>query len=205
VGVSTDTDVVSEVARLRASIDRVAAATEIRLAGLPPRSEDEDRPLMLEREELRRQLAALRERVVLAEQVNENSRALRAELATLLFFARTLQADAAEWHSRLDKRIQEVARQIALELREQERLAAEREKLMPLRDALRLRVVQAAEGMAARYGGECRRTVPVVPLEYGLGVCSVTVSCPRRGLRSPKRWLVTLDESRDGVRVIRDY
>jgi hypothetical protein len=206
VGAEIHTDVVSEIARLRLSIDRVAAAIEITLAGHPPTSRDEGpRLLVADQKELRRQLAALRERVDLAEQAHEGPRALRAELATLLFFAKTLQADAVDWRSALEERIKELERQRAAARREQERLAAERQKLVPRRDAIRSRVVQTAAQMADQCGGECRSTLPVVAIGAGLAVCSVSVSCPRRGLRFAKRWLVTLDDSRDDVTVIRDY
>jgi hypothetical protein len=122
-----------------------------------------------------------------------------------LFFAKTLQADAADWRSTLEERIEELERQRAAERQEQERLAAERERLVPRRDALRLRIVQTAAQIAAQRGGECRSTIPVVVLGAGLTVCSVSVSCPRRGLRAAKRWLVTLNDSRDDVKVTRDY
>ncbi len=206
MGVDTDTGVVSEIAQLRLSIEHAAAATEATLAGYPPTPGGEaSRSLAEEQKELRRQLAALRERVDLAEQASEGPPALRAELATLLFFAKTLQADAAGWRSMLQERIEELERQRAAARQEQERLAAERELLVPRRDALRLRIVQTAARIAAQRGGECRSTIPVVVLGAGLTVCSVSVSCPRRGLRAAKRWLVTLNDSRDDVTVTRDY
>jgi hypothetical protein len=37
----------------------------------------------------------------------------------------------------------------------------------------------------------------VLTLDQGLTVCSVSVSCPRRGIRFAKQWLVTLDRSHD--------
>lgn len=106
VGADLQTNLVSEISRLRASIDRAAAAAEITLTGHPPASADDDpRSPLAEYEELCRQLAALRERVAVAEYRNEGPRALRAELATLLFFGRTLQADADNWRSALEAQI----------------------------------------------------------------------------------------------------
>ena len=92
MGTDPQTSTVSEIALLRAAIDRAAAATEITLAGQPPASAFDDqssRPA--EHEELSRQLAALRERVAVAEGRDEGPLALRAELATLLSFAKTLR------------------------------------------------------------------------------------------------------------------
>ena len=204
VGVKSHTDVVSEIAKLRASIDRAAAASEITLAGDLPTSEGDDlRSPRAEHRELCRQLAALRDRVALAEYRNEGPRALRAELATLLFFARTLQADTDNWRSTLEERINELERQRTAARQERETLAAEREKLLRRRDALQLRIVQTAARMA-QDAGECRRTLPVFTLGDGLTVCSVWVSCPRTGLRLAKRWLVTLNHSRDDVLVRRE-
>ena len=177
-------EVVSEIARLRASIDRAAAATELTLIGRPWASEEHDSgsPLV-ERKELCRQLAALRERVAVAEQGNEDPGALRAELATLLFFAKTLQADADDWRSTLEGRIKEVEWERSGARRELERLAAEREMLARRRDALQARIVHTATRMAKRDGGESRRTLPVLTVGEGLTVCSVSVFCPRRRIR----------------------
>ena len=131
MGVESHTDVVSEIARLRVSIDRAAAASELTLTGDPPTSEDDDpRSPLAEHRELCRQLAAVRERVALADDRNEGPRALRAELATLLFFANTLEADTDNWRSTLGERIDELERQRTAARRERERLAAEREKLV---------------------------------------------------------------------------
>jgi hypothetical protein len=80
---------------------------------------------------------------------------------------------------------------------ERESLAAERRQLVRRRDALQSTILQAAARLAQEYRGECRRTVPVFTLDDGLTVCSVSVSCPRRGLRFPRQWLVTLTGSRD--------
>jgi len=106
------TDLVSEITGLTASIDRAAAATKVTLAECPPASGDDDpRSRLAEYKELSRQLNALRERVALAEGRNEGPMALRAELATLLFFARTLQADADRWRSAGEEREKELQRQ----------------------------------------------------------------------------------------------
>jgi hypothetical protein len=192
------TDLVSEVARLRASIDRTAAATGITLAGHPPASADDDpRSPPAEHKELCRQLTALRERVALAEHRNEGPIALRAELATLLSFARTLQADADNWRSALEEQIEELERQKTAARKQREKSAAEHEKLVRRRNALQLTILQTAAGMAQQYRGEWRRTVPVLTLGEGLTICSVSVSCPRRGFRFAKQWLVTLTRSHD--------
>lgn len=200
MGVDPETVVASEIAQLRISIDSAAAATEITLADRSSASEDDDpgSPVK-EQKELRRQLAALRERVALAEDGNEDLRALRAELATLLFFAKTLQADADSWRSTLERRVKELERRRTAARREQQRLAAEREKLVLRRDALQSEIVQTAAQMAQRDRGEWRRTVPVFTFSEGLTVCSVSVFCPRKGLRFAKHWLVTLDGTRDDV------
>lgn len=204
MGVEAQTVVFLEIARLRVSIDRAAAVTEITLAGRPSTYEDEDEDddpgsLVAEQKELRRQLAALRERVAVAEDRNEDLRALRAELATLLFFANTLQADADRWCSTLEERLKELERQRIAARSERERLAAERQKLVRHRDALQLEIVQTAARMAERNRGECRRTVPVFTLGESLTLCSVSVFCPRKGLRFGKHWLVTLNGARNEV------
>jgi hypothetical protein len=197
MGAEPQTKLVSEIAQLRLSIDCAAAATEITLAAHTPTSGDDDlRSPFAQHEELCRQLAALRERAALAECRNEGPQALRAELATLLFFARTLRGDADSWRSTLEDQIKELERRRAAARRERERLAAEREKLVRHRDALQLTILQTARRVAEDRG-ECRKTLPVFTLDEGLTVCSVSVSCPRRGLRFAKQWLVTLNGSRD--------
>ena len=210
--VEAQRDVVSEIDRLRDEITRAAAATETALGGQSEGSEDENRGAPpAEQAELYRQLGALRERVATAERANGDPGALRAELATLLFFARTLEADAHEWRSSLEGRIDELERQRAAARRERERMAAERERLVAeretlarRRDGLQLSIVQTAARMVQRDGGEWRRTLPVFTLDEGLTVCSVAVSCPRRGLRFPRQWLVTLNRTRDDVTIRRE-
>ena len=204
VGADPQIDLDGELAALRVSIDRAAAATEIALAADPPGcTDDVPRSPRAEHIELSRQLAALRARVALAQSRNEGPQALRAELATLLFFAKTLEADADHWRSALERSRQELKRQIAAAREVQEKRTADREKLAQSRDALQLRILQTAARMAQQQCGECRRTIPVFTLGDGLTVCSVSVSCPRRGLRFAKQWLVTLSRSHD-VLVRRD-
>lgn len=186
MGAEPQTHLASELAQLGVSIDRAAAATETILAGHPPEAEHQ---------ELRRQLAALRERVALAQERNDDPGALRAELATLSFFARTLQADAENWRSALADRARELERRRAVARREQERSAREREDLVRRRETLQSTILQTAARMAHETRGECRRTLPVITLGEGLTVCSVSVSIPRRGLRLAGQWLVTLSRS----------
>jgi hypothetical protein len=195
VAADAQADLVSDIARLKVAIDRPAEATEVALGGRPPASGDEG--VWAEHKELTRQLGALRERVDLAERRNEGPRALRAELATLLFFATALQADAENWRSALQDQTEELERQRTAARNERERLAAERENLVRRRDALQSTILQTAARVAQRYRGECRRTVPVFTLGEGLTVCSVSVSCPRRGFRFAKQWLVTLTAAHD--------
>jgi chromatin segregation and condensation protein Rec8/ScpA/Scc1 (kleisin family) len=172
------------------------------LASYPSESEDDDPGSpAADHKELCRQLAALRRRVAAAEDGNEDVRARRAELATLLFFARTLQADVERWRSTLEGRLKEVERKRIAARRERERLVAEREQLVRRRDALQTEIGQTAARIAQRDGGECRKTVPVFRFGEGLTVCSITVLCPRKGLRFGKHWLVTLNRTLDNVLV----
>ncbi len=191
MGVDAQADLVSEIARLKVAIDGAAAATQSILAGGPSTTADDDR------KELSRQLGALRARVAAADDRNEGPDAFRAELATLLFFARTLQADAETWRSALQDEIEKLERQKTAACEEQERLAVEHDQLVRRRDALQSTILQTAARVAQQYRGEWRRTIPVVTLGDGLTVCSVTVSCPRRGLRLARQWLVTLTRSQD--------
>ena len=195
VGVDAQTDLVAEIVGLKFAIDRAAEAARILLAGRPSASGD-DRA-WAEREELKRQLEALRERVAAAERLNEGPGSLRAELATLLFFARTLQADAEAWRSALQDQVRELERQRRAACDERERLAAEHDKLVRRREALQSTILQTAARLAQQNRGECRRTVPVITLGVGLTVCSVSVACPRRGFRFARLWVVTLTGSCD--------
>jgi hypothetical protein len=198
MGAGSQAHLVSEIDRLQASIERAAAATEVTLASCPPASAgDGPRSPPAERAELRRQLAALRERVALAEDRREGPQALRAELATLLSFARMLQADADHWRSALEDEIEQLERRRTAALRKQERSAAEREELAQRRDALQSTILQTAARMAQQNRGECRKTLPVFTLGEGLTVCSVSVSRPRKWFRFANYWLVTLNRSHD--------
>jgi hypothetical protein len=187
-------DTAAEIARLRVSIVRAAAQTETTLSA----DADAD-ALQTERTELCRQLNALRERAATAEHRNQDPVALRAELATLLSFATTLQADADRWLSARDAALKERDRQRAAARRERDRQAAERELRVQTRDVLQTRIVQTAARLVQREGGEWRRTLPVLTVDEGLTICSASVCCPRKGLRIPRHWLVTLNRSRDDV------
>jgi len=188
VGADPETVSASEIAELGVSIDRAARTTEMLLVDQPPDAEHQ---------ELSRQLAALRELVAQAHQRTDGSQALRAELATLSFFARTLQADAESWRAALADRADELERQQASARAEEERLVLAREDLLKRREALQSTILQTAARMAERTSGECRRTLPVFTLGEGLTVCSVSVAYPRRGLRLAGHWLVTLGRSHD--------
>jgi hypothetical protein len=120
-----------------------------------------------------------------------------------MFFARTLQSDAATWRAALDARLQEFERQRAAEREQRARLLAEREELVQRRDALQFSIVETAERMAMEHRGECRRTLPVFTLGESLTVCSVSVASSRQRFRLAKVWLVTLNESLDDVLVKR--
>ncbi len=205
VGVNSQTDLSCDIARLTASIARAAAATEIALSErLPVPGDGDPRSPLVEHKELCRQLGALRGRVARAQYGSEEPGALRAELATLVFFAKTLEADADTWRGALKQRIRELEQQRAAEHQERERSAAQRARLVRRRDALEFTIGQTAARMAGQNGGECRCTVPVFTLGEGLTVCSVSVSWPRRGFRFAKRWLVTLNGSGDDVLVRRE-
>ena len=207
------TDVVSEIARLRTAIDREAAGADRMLNGDPSASEpDYLRDRVPEYRELSRQLAALRARVARARSHIHDPTMLRAELATLLSFAATLRGDAEAWHSMLAGRLEQLERQEAAAreqaarmVAERERMAAEREALAQQRDTLQQQIDQIAERMASNTGGECRRTIPVLRLDEHLSVCSITVRSPRRGFRPGRCWLVTASHACDEVRVMRSY
>jgi hypothetical protein len=188
VGADPQTDLMSEIAALGISIDRAATATENILTGHPPATEHQD---------LRRQLTALRERVDLAHSRDDGPQALRAELATLLCFARTLQADAESWRSALADRARELERERAAARQQQERSKFDRENLVRRRETLQSTILQTAARIAQETRGEWRRTLPVITLGEGLTVCSVSVSFPRRGLRLAGQRLVTLGRSHD--------
>jgi hypothetical protein len=128
---------------------------------------------------------------------------LRAELATLLSFAKTLRSDAERWRAAREEAVRELERQDAAARQERERLVTERRELVRRRDALQLSIDETARGLVQAHGGECRNTVPVFAFGERITVCSVSVDSPRRSFRLSKRWLVTLNHSRDGALVRR--
>jgi type VI protein secretion system component VasK len=186
-----EVEVVSEIAQLRAAIDREAAATDVMLSEHPSTSAD-----LADHRELRRQLAALHTEVARALCQSQAQPALRAELATLLSFARTLRTDAEAWRAALQAGLKALAR-------ERQASAAEREALLRRRDDLQSSIDAAAARIARDNGGECRGTMPCFPLGEAVNVCSVTVLSPRRRLRLQRPWLVTLNDARDEVLVRR--
>jgi len=188
------------------AIDREATATRVMLTRRPSGLPDECvRGGAAEHDELCRQLSALRARVAVAESRNQDRRALYAELATLLSFAKTLRTDAEAWRAVRDEALVELERQKTAARQRRERWAAEHQELERRRDALQFSIYETAKGLTQTNGGECRRTLPVVRLGEALTVCSVTVLSPRRRFRSPKLWLVTLNDSCDEVLVRRCY
>ena len=192
------TSVVSDITRLRASIDRAAAAADVSLAGHPPASAgDGPRSLLTEHKELCRQLGALRERVALAESRNEGPGALRAELATLLSFAGAASRPTGSNCAQRSNSKSKNSKSHTVAHKERESVAEELEELVGGRTHLQLTILHTAARVAQQYRGECRRTVPVFTLGEGLTICSVSVSCPRRGFRFAKQWLVTLTRSHD--------
>ena len=195
--------VVSELAWLRVSIGREAAAVDNALNDHPSAS-DNDYPRWgwVEHRELSRQLDALHGHVARAPFRTRDQLDLRAELATLLPFAKTLRTDAEAWRAALADGLDEVERAEAAAREERERLAAEREALIRRRDALQFTIDQTAGRIAQESGGDCRRTLPLFRLGEALTVCSVAVLSPRRWFRFQKDWLVTLNDSRE-VRVRR--
>src|SRR5207248_7365609 len=150
-----------------------------------------------------RQQAALRDRVAQAESQIRDPRELRAELATLLCFAKTLRTDAETLRATIREALEELERQRTAARLERERLTAEREEILSRRDTLQARIVQTAEGIARGDGNECRRTVPVIAFDQRVTVCSVGVASPKRRFRFRQFWLVTLNDARDDVLVRR--
>lgn len=202
--VVAQTHVVSEIARLRVSIGREAAAVDKTLNDHPSASDDDyPRWGWVEHKELCRQLAALREYVARARSRSQDQRELRAEFATLLCFAKTLRTDAETWRAALKDGLKERERNETAAREERERLAAEREALMRRRDALQSTIHETAGRIAQKNGGDCRNTLPVFRLGEALTVCSVVVLSTRKRFRSQAPWLVTLNDSRDQVRVRR--
>ncbi len=199
MGTEPQPDVTADIAALGASIESYAVAAESALTHARPPSEPESGREPPEQRELCRQLSALRHRVARARAELTDPRALRAELATLGFFAQTLQADADRWQARAHEALAELARREAAIRREQERLASQRDELLRRRDALQAEIDRTAAEMADGSQGECRRTVPVIQFADAVTVSSITVSTRRKPFRAMRLWLVTLSEDRDRV------
>ena len=204
-GSTLETHVVSEIARLRLSIDREAAAVHKTLNDHPSASDDDYPRRGWEHKELSRQLDALHAHVARAPSRSQDQRELRAEFGTLLSFARTLRTDAESWRTAFEDGLKELERKETAAREERERLAAERETLVRRRDALQFTIHETAGRIAHRNGGDCRNTLPVFRLGEALTVCSVVVLSPRHRFRPQPHWLVTLNDSRDQVRVRRSY
>jgi hypothetical protein len=204
--VDAQTHVVSEIARLRASIAREAAGVDKTLNQHPSASDhDYPRSGRVEHKELSRQLDALHEHVARAPSRSHDRTDLRAELATLLSFAKTLRTDAETWRAAFEDGLKELERKETAAREQRRRSAAERETLMRRRDGLQFTIDETAGRIAQENGGERRNTLPVFRLAEALTVCSVVVLSPRRWFRSQPDWVVTLNDSRDQVRVRRSY
>jgi chromosome segregation ATPase len=203
--VEAQTHVVSEIARLRRSIGREAAAVHKTLNDPSSASDDESPRWRWQHKELSRQLDALREHVARAPSRSQDHWELRADFATLLSFAKTLRTDAETWRTGFEDELEELARKETAAREEQERLAAERERLLRRREALQSTIHETAGRIAQQNGGDCRNTLPVFRFGKALTVCSVVVLSPRIWFRPDPDWLVTLNDSRDRVRVRRSY
>jgi hypothetical protein len=203
--VDAQTHVVTEIARLRASIDCEAAAVAKTLNDRPSTSVDDYPGGWVEHRELRRQLDALHDHVAQAPSRSQDRPALRAEFATLLSFAKTLRTDAETWRKAFEDGLKELERKETAAREQRERTAAEREMLMRRRDALQLAIDETAGRIAQWNGGDCRRTLPLFRLGEALTVCSIVVLSPRKRFRFRRHWLVTLTDSREQVRVGRSY
>jgi DNA repair exonuclease SbcCD ATPase subunit len=204
MGTNPQTDIAADIAALGASIESDAAAAESALVEALPASEEGIGHELPEHQELCRQLSALRRRVVRARSELSDPHALRAELATLGFFAQTLRADADRWQARAHEVLAELAQREAAIRREQQHLAARRDELLRRRDALQAEIERIAAEMAEGRHGELRRTVPVIQFADAVSVSSITVSTRPRPFRALRLWLVTLSEDRQGVLVKRD-
>lgn len=199
-------DLIDEISRLGAAIDREATAAEKLLSGQPAAPANDDLGGGLaDHRELSRQLRALYEKVARARGRSQGQVTLRAELATLLCFARTLRADAESFPAAFEARRRELERRARAVRREQQRVAAERDAWLRQREALQSRIDAAAAGMARDRGGEWRRTVPCFRVYEAFTVCSALVISPGSGLRSEKRWLVSLNDSGEELMVRRSY
>ncbi len=202
-----DIRLVSEIARIRVAIEREQSAADRLLSDHPSTAWGrEPRWRLTEYRELRRQLAALRKSVSKAPARSEGDPALlRADLATLMSFAKTLRSDAKNWRAGLEEGLREIARQDAAAQRERARLAAERTASIRHRDKLQAEIDETAKRMARDSGADYRRVFPCFAFGEALTVCSLKVAVPGSGLRREKRWLVTLNDSQDQVVVRRAY
>jgi hypothetical protein len=202
-----DSPVLADIARLLDQIERETSAVQGTLNKHLSSSEGGYLPPELAaRRELRRQLGALRENIALARlRSGDDPIWWRAELATLLSFARTLRSDAEAWRTGFGDRLRTAARQRAAARQERARLCAERAPLIERRDELQAKIDQTAIRMADEAGGEYRRTFPRVPLAEAVSVCSVWVLRPRSRPWPAQRWLVTLNGEHDQVLVRRCY
>jgi hypothetical protein len=204
VRVDAQTHVGSEIAWLRVSIGRAAAAVDGMLNDHRFASDDGyPRWGGVEHRELSRQLNALHEHVARAPSRSQDQLDLRAEFATLLCFAKALQTDAEAWRAAFRDGLKELEREEAAAREDRERLAAERECVVRRRDALQSTIDKTAGRIAQESGGDFRRTLPVFRLGEALTVCSVAVLSPSGWFRFQQNWLVTLNDSRDQVRVRR--
>jgi hypothetical protein len=126
VRVDAQTHVGSEIAWLRASIGRAAAAVDGTLNDHRFASDDGyPRWGGVEHRELSRQLNALHEHVARAPSRSQDQLDLRAEFATLLCFAKALQTDAEAWRAAFRDGLKELEREEAAAREDRERLAAE--------------------------------------------------------------------------------
>lgn len=154
VPVELPIDLGAEIAALQAAIDREADATDSLLRGHLLCARDvEPGSGPTELTELDRQLSALRARVARALCRDEGRLSLRAELATLLFFAKTLRADAEACRAAFEEALRGIERREQEARAERERLAAERGALVRRRDAL-----QAVRPAAAPSPSQSERT-----------------------------------------------
>jgi hypothetical protein len=199
-------DLIDEITRLDVAIDREATAAAKLLRRHPPTLANGNLGSgPADHRELSRQLTALHEKVAQAQGRDEGRVTLRAELATLLAFARTLRADAESLPAAFEARRRELERRERAARREQQRLAAERDAWLRQRNALQSRIDAAAARMARESGGEWRRTLPCFRVCEAFTVCSALVVRPGIGLRGEQRWLISLDDAREELVVRRSY
>jgi hypothetical protein len=201
-------DLALDIARLSEELDRRTARIDVTLSDHPCSLQGGDLVWsgQTEHRELRRQLGALRASVPAARSRGSGDPALfRAELATLLSFAKTLESDAVAWRAGFEAGLRELEAQEAASRAARERLTAEHDALIKRRDVLQRAIDATAARIARDSRGECRRTVPCVSVGDTVTVLSQWVRCPRHGFSLEKHWLVTLDRVQDRVLVRRCY